>query len=175
MRKADPTNQDHTLDVINRATARRRVLTVTYLKVANVLTPADRVVWVMEDGKGVRLTETVRTIEVIDVERSSAGKVILIVLDHETREKRHMRLDRLRYYTVGRTNSFKLAGPNVNAEMITNFWTVTNRAGEEVTRVLANTIEDSREVALQLTDVRRLSNREGGFSLRRLRLQSLVA
>lgn len=60
-----------------------------------------------------------------------------------------------------------------NSDVPTNTWTVTNRAGREITRVDGETIQDATAAAKQNPDVVESSKREGGYSLRRLRVSEL--
>lgn len=63
------------------------------------------------------------------------------------------------------------ADSNNNAP--TDTWSVTNQAGREVARVDGETIDDAARAARQNADVVEWSNRDGGFSLRRLRSNEL--
>lgn len=57
----------------------------------------------------------------------------------------------------------------------TDTWTVTNRAGEEITRVYGTTMGEARNKAREYAEVLRVSTVEGGFSLRRLTQGQLKA
>lgn len=50
----------------------------------------------------------------------------------------------------------------------TDVWTVTDRAGTEITRVYGTTLEGARNDALNVAEVRYVNYSQGGFSLRRL-------
>lgn len=57
----------------------------------------------------------------------------------------------------------------------TDVWTVTNKAGVEVSRVYGTTMEKARWEALECAEVRRVNYAENGFSLRRLTVGQLKA
>ena len=56
---------------------------------------------------------------------------------------------------------------------ITDTWTVTNKAGQELARVDGATMTTARAAALEIPAVAESSASEGGFGLRRLRADEL--
>lgn len=79
---ANETETQTTLRLLN-AMDRQQPVTITYLKA---------------DG-----TETIRTIEIYNIEVSNAGDLLLKVMDRQSGEKRTFRIDRIRSYTVHRS------------------------------------------------------------------------
>lgn len=57
----------------------------------------------------------------------------------------------------------------------TDTWSVTDRADNEIARVHGDTMAQARDAARRMSVVRDLERREGGFSLRRMRLNELRA
>lgn len=62
---------------------------------------------------------------------------------------------------------------NADKDIPTNTWTVTNRAGQEIGRVEGETFDDAACAMRQNADLVKVSNREGGVALRRLRTSEL--
>ena len=83
-----------TLTDLYRALDRQYPVTITALKEE-------------KDANGKKtgqLVPTVRTLELYDIQVTSAGNVLLIGMDRETGERRSFRLDRVLSYSIHRTS-----------------------------------------------------------------------
>jgi predicted DNA-binding transcriptional regulator YafY len=158
----DETDLDFALMTrLNKAIAGRIPVTITYT-----------------DAKG---DETIRTIEPYAIDVSAAGDLVVIAMDRGKQAKRNFRLDRIQWYTIHRGNAFQVTPDGsltgnadevieeeVDMNEITDYWSVTNRAGEEVAQVFGLTREAAMIAAEQLAVCRRVIRAERGLSTRRL-------
>jgi predicted DNA-binding transcriptional regulator YafY len=85
-------NETETQTTLRLMTAmdRQQPVTITYLKA---------------DG-----SETIRTIEIYDIQVSNAGDILLKVMDRQSQDRRTFRVDRIQAYTVHRS-TYTVARP----------------------------------------------------------------
>lgn len=95
---------EQTLNRLLHAMDAQHPVTITYLKEATDEN-GRKVYDVAPDGtRTVRLTPTVRTIEIYDARPSKAGDLLVIAMDRETSEVRSWRIDRIVAFTVHRSS-----------------------------------------------------------------------
>jgi predicted DNA-binding transcriptional regulator YafY len=103
MRRTTNETTTQTLTRLIKALDAKHPVTITYLKEDKDDT----------GRKTGQLTETVRTIEIIDFVVTQAGDILVKALDRESGEARSWRLDRLVAYTVHRT-AYTVEAPAVD-------------------------------------------------------------